>query len=1236
MRLAHPRMSGPRTGREGRRVLPVVLRLEHRVVPSLYFPGIAGVAFDSSGDLFVSYDSSSISSGRQQSVAEVSSSGRLLSSAVFGTTGARAFPGALNTIGASATLPAPSASGDLMEIQPDGELYVFNSSGASSQFDNLAVYRPNASSVYDVQTGTSVDLTSTIDLAGATFGDFGIHGDSLVISAESNNWDFVLRVTYGPSGGVASVLAASPASDGLSTSPEGLAVDSQGRVLTTLPYVPAGSSSAIHVPVGFNLDYDSGSAPAPFLPTLGKTTVPDLDAGAIAVDSQDNFIVAATDSSLYGGGPGIVHIDPAQTAFLADPVGSGASPGAITYQNVGGSDYLAFTDSSSGTYTIGHEIPLFSGQVTPDQLRHAYGIDQILFTEAGGTTVSGDGSGQTIAIVEEGVDPTIGADLTTFDQYFNIPAPPSFQVIDQNGVATQNLDIIGEASLDVEWAHAMAPGASIVVYNAAYSPGDPTGSFENLITAMQQASKLPGVSVVTLSYGMPEPSVAASGLNQHSLDANFTTSGVTFLAASGDSGIYGNGGYQVAANYPAASPNIVSVGGTSITIDPAGDYPGTGSSGEVAWGYGSQSGTSGGGGGGLSSVEAEPAWQAGVVPSSVDSTGARAIPDVAIDSGNVQQYDVFTSTLAASSVSSSAVGWLGDAGTSAAAPIWAGLIAIANQGRILAGGTPLTGNTQTLPALYSLPSTDFHDIVHGNNGYPAGPGYDLTSGRGTPVANLLVPDLAGYQMSGRMTIGAEPPGSVVVGSTFSLGVQVVDGVGNPVNGGTVTVALANNPGDAILGGTLTEPIVSGVATFSDLSLSQPGTGYTLTVTATGVVGSETTTPVTVTSGSISTTAAATASPSTPVYGQPVTLTATVSVGSPASGVPTGSVTFKEGSAVLGMATLHGGVAQLTTTPTAAGTQTFTILYGGDANDQPSNFTLSLAVGKGTAALEFGNLSLTFTGSALAAPVVTTPAGLSGVVITYSHNGAPVSAPTIAGTYDVTASLDNPNYTAQAATGTLVIGQATPTLTWLGPAAITTGTPLTSAQLDATASFNGVTLPGVYSYSPSAGTVLPSGNGQILGVSFAPADAIDYRSVSLSVPINVLSPPPRVLIVAEQHVFRRPTRKGKSFGKPVLTGFTLTFNLSIDASAASNPNNYQLDTVTVKRVQKTPTRVLQPIRNFTVSYSPASDTVTLSLTRTQTFPTGGQLRVLPGVLGSTRASYNGTVLSISSGGKKIGP
>src|SRR5271157_3496104 len=1232
-----------RGDRRGRRLRPCLLELEQRVVLSI--PGITGITFDTSGDVFVSYGGAG--SG-QQSVAEFavdyqSFNYSLINADVFSTTGASALPGALTTVGASASLPnidSTGGSNNILELQPDGQLFVFNTvSGTSSQYDNMAKnYTANASSVFDVQTNVQKDLSGQISLAGATFGDFGIYENSLVVSAESNNWDFVMRLTYGSSGGAATVLAASPASGGLSATPEGVAVDSQGTVLTTLPYLPAGSATAMYVPVGFSLFYDTGSSPAPTVPTLGLTSVPEIDAAGITVDSQNNFLLAVSSSSLYGGGPGIVHINSALTAFLADPISDRNAipvPTGITYQNVGGTDYLAYTDAALDTFQVHGELALFSGQVSPAQLRHAYGIDQIRFTGTGGTTVAGDGSGQTIAIVEEGVDPTLGADLNTFDQFFGIPAPPSFQVVDQNGVTTQDLDIVGEASLDVEWAHAVAPGASIIVYNAAYEPDNGTASFENLLTAMQQASKISGVSVVTLSYAVSESAFAEMGLDEQSFDSDFTTPGVTFLAASGDSGIYGDGGYVPAAEYPAASPNVVSVGGTSIVIDSAGDYPGTGTSGEVAWGDGTQSGTAGGSGGGLSAVEPEPTWQSGVVPASIDSVDARALPDVSMDSGAAQEYDVFTSTLSGSSVSAAAVGWLGDAGTSAAAPIWAGLIAIADQGRVLAGGTPLTGNTQTLPALYSLPTADFHDILYGNNGDPAGPGYDLATGLGTPVANLLVPDLAGYEIPSQMSIKTEPLSSVGAGGTFGLTVQVEDSLGNAVSGSQVTVALGQNPGGAILGGTLTEPVKDGLATFSDLTLSQPGTGYTLTVTDSAIAGALTTTPITVTAGSNTTQIGVTASPAAPVFGQTVTLDATVSVVSPGTGVPTGTVTFELGSKPLGTETLTDGAAEFSTTPTAAGAETITIIYSGDAFDQPSKLAFSLTVGQAATTLGLGNLSVTYNGSPHTAVVTTTPGGLAGVTVTYTQNGVAVTNPTRAGDYTVTANLDNPNYTAPPVTGTLIVGQATPTLTWADPGNITVGTPLGAAQLDAIASFDGTRLPGVLTYTPPAGTVLPAGSGQTLMVSFTPADDTDFKTVTSSVPINVLQPPPHALVIGEQPVFQRKLKNGKPVGKAVLTGFTLDFNMPLSAAAVSNPGNYVLDTVTFKKVKKSLVPVLHPIKSFTVKYTPASDSVTLKLAGTQSFPTGGQIKVLPGVTSNSGSVLTGTtVFTITPGGKKI--
>jgi hypothetical protein len=1285
----------PRAQRRVRQLRPCLFALEERVVPSV--PGATGIALDASGNVFVSYNSTSAGSTQQESIGEFNSNGFLISSSVIGTPGASAIPGALTTVGSSASLPN-TISTDILELQPNGQLFLFNpGSGTSSQYDALPNDSLSASSVFDVQTGSVVDLSSQISLKGATYGDFGISQNSLLVSGESNNWDFVARFTYGSSGTTATVLVASPVSGGLSATPGGLAIDSQGMVLTTLPYQPAGSS-AIHSAVGFSASFNAATSPAPVVPKLGLTNVPNIASNGITVDPQDNFILAVKDSSLYGGGPGIVHINSALTAFLADPTTSSqGTPTGIALADVGGTNRLAFTgtfsNAGSDTFITAGELSLFSGQVTPAQLRHAYGIDQIHFTNSSGATVTGDGSGQTIAIVEEGVDPTLAADLTTFDQYFGIAAPPSFQVVDQNGVTTQNTDIVGEASLDVEWAHAIAPGASIVVYNSAYYPNDPTTSFENLIKAMNQASQLPGVSVVTLSYGESENSVAASGLNQQTLDANFQTPGVTFLAASGDSGAYGDGGFQAVADYPAASPNIVSVGGTSIVIDSAGNYPGTSPSGELAWGSGTSSGVNGGGGGGLSSVEPQPSWQSAAVSATYGSVSGRALPDVSIDSGSAQEYDVFTSTLSGSSVSASAVGWLGDAGTSAASPIWAGLIAIANQGRVLAGGTPLTGNTQTLPALYSLPSSDFHDILYGSNGYSAGPGYDLATGLGTPVANLLVPDLANYQLSAK------------TGNATKISVQT--------------------------------------------------------------------------------------SPLAPAFGQPLTLTATVSVVSPATGTPTGSVTFQEGSTVLGTKVLTNGVATITFNPTEAGSQTFTIAYRGDSTDQPSSTTFSLTVSPAAATLGLSGLSFTYDGSPHAATVSTNPAGLSGVSVTYTQNGAAVGTPTQAGTYAVTATLDNPDYTAQPVTGTLVIdqatatlsldnlsltydgsaqaptvttrpsglsgvtltysqngvavtnptnvgnyavtatlnnpnytaqpvtgtlvishanatlslsnlnltyngtaqaavvitspagipgvnvtytqngvtvptpihpgvytvtttldnpnasaqpvtgtlviGQAIPTLIWTAPANITVGTPLGSSQLDAAASFNGSPLSGAFTYLPQAGTVLPAGTGQILSVSFTPTDTTDFLSATSSVPINVVTTPPLAMVIHEQPNFQRTLKNGKPVGNYLLTGFTLVFNMPLKSGPATNIGNYQLETLVAVKVKNKITHVLQPIKTFTVKYAPGTHSVTIKLIGGYKFALGGKLTVLKGV--SNRSGHNlggTTVFTITPGGKTIVP
>ena len=138
--------------------------------------------------------------------------------------------------------------------------------------------------------------------------------------------------------------------------------------------------------------------------------------------------------------------------------------------------------------------------------------------------------------------------------------------------------------------------------------------------------------------------------------------------------------------------------------------------------------------------------------------------------------------------------WVEVGGTSLSASCWGGLFAIADQGRAAAGGTTLDGPSQTLPALYSLPAGDFHDITSGGNGtYNAGPGYDFVTGLGTPEANLVVSDLASYELGSQLVVSEQPPSSVTAGTPFEFIVDAVDSSGNLETSfnGSVTISFGS-------------------------------------------------------------------------------------------------------------------------------------------------------------------------------------------------------------------------------------------------------------------------------------------------------------------------------------------------------------------------------------------------------------------------------------------------------------
>ena len=403
---------------------------------------------------------------------------------------------------------------------------------------------------------------------------------------------------------------------------------------------------------------------------------------------------------------------------------------------------------SASTLTLHNNIKILSSATssttvqgyTPAQIKKAYGIDQVSFSNG---TIAGDGSGQTIAIVDAFNDPTLAADLNVFDQQFGLAAA-NLTVVNQSGgssLPATDAGWAGEISLDVEWAHAIAPGAKILLVEAN------SDSLGDLLSAVDTARNSSGVSTVTMSWGGSEffSFNASESSSELADDFHFTTpsghQGITFVASAGDSGSFSG------VQWPASSPNVLSVGGTTLTTDGSGAYVS-----ESSW-----SGTSGG----FSQYEVTPSYQ-----TAVNGSGVRSVPDVSYDGDPNTGFAVYDSTPQTAS-GQTYVGWQEVGGTSAGSPQWAAIVAIADQGRAIAGNSSLDGVSQTLPILYSLyssPSSStystytsfFNDVIDaappgrfhfpfGGNGDSgqATSGYDVVTGLGTPKAAAIVDALTG-------------------------------------------------------------------------------------------------------------------------------------------------------------------------------------------------------------------------------------------------------------------------------------------------------------------------------------------------------------------------------------------------------------------------------------------------------------------------------------------------------------
>ena len=467
------------------------------------------------------------------------------------------------------------------------------------------------------------------------------------------------------------------------------------------------------------------------------------------------------------------------------------------------------------------QIGNLSGYIKPAQLQTDYGENLAVYG-----SVVGNGAGQTIAIVDANNDPNIASDLATFDSQWGLPAPPNFLVVNSSGqtspLPSNDASISVETSLDVEYAHVMAPSASILLVE---SPDDntPADLAEGIAEARSYTNTtwcVNGASVVSISYGYTESS-GNSGSDTDFATASTSHDGVTFFASSGDEGAYVSSSTK-GVYWPAEVPNVVAVGGTTLT-----QSNGTYTS-EAGWGNSTNSYGSGGSGGGLATLYSQPSYQVGKVNGL--TTTKRAVPDISMDADPNSGVAVYDSYAIGNG------GWEVIGGTSLSSPMTAGMIAVADQvgesfgatNTLNAFGSP----QQTQTDLYNLPAIDFHDITTGNNGYAATSGYDLVTGRGTPYYSRLVADMAADLAGVTLTLNA----SVSGGNLTITGGAANDNVTITVSGTNYLITSATSP---ITAGTGATQVSLGTNLLSTQSITVPISSVTGTISFAGGAGNDT-------------------------------------------------------------------------------------------------------------------------------------------------------------------------------------------------------------------------------------------------------------------------------------------------------------------------------------------------------------------------------------------------------------
>jgi subtilase family serine protease len=399
---------------------------------------------------------------------------------------------------------------------------------------------------------------------------------------------------------------------------------------------------------------------------------------------------------------------------------------------------------------------------SPTQIEAAYGLPQLF-------SVGVTGAGQTIAVVDVFGSPTVAADLATFDQAFSLPAPPSLKIITPAGSVgpyrkTRAREAwANETELDVDYAHAMAPGANILLVEVPNGSNAATQGWSVVLKGEQAVISEHLADVITQSFGTPE-AWFPSASTMHRLNATYADAeknGITVLDATGDVGATmptTTGSYypQREVAFPASDPLVTAVGGTELHLNASGTHTSPDTVWNDTYNKNVQEHVFGDGGpnpfatsGGVSSVFSRPSYQDGVSSLVGDQRG---LPDISMSggcAGEVLVYESFPGTTA---------GWYPVCGTSESSPLFSGIVALADQ----VNGGPLGLINPALYAMSAAQVPGLVDVTSGDNsvtytvsgtkhtvtGYQAGLGYDLASGVGTVYAPDFVPELVQYVKAG--------------------------------------------------------------------------------------------------------------------------------------------------------------------------------------------------------------------------------------------------------------------------------------------------------------------------------------------------------------------------------------------------------------------------------------------------------------------------------------------------------